>query len=505
MGHFATRLLPLAGIALLGCETEAVPDETAGEDSAAIALCPAGTPAGLGEPYSSDRGNLYRVVSVPVARGGEGIVLVTWPPAGNTFWADGAAVMVVAGPSHTVDQDWAAHPQSWARPSWGVVEVIAVWPGWRVQDTRAPGAAEGGGPAAAELLSAAVRFATGGLSTEGRPLQDYAPVPICNEQVALLGTSSGGSPLFQAMAATGAEFADHLAGISLFEPPSLPELATVESGAIWMDPDVKTDADGDGLEWNDGRNLGFDPASCTPEGCETDPLTLAWTTEPQLSALWDGYPSDLPPGLLYFDRNGDGAFNIDADKRTDQNGDGRVDEQEDQWARPLFVREGDTYQLYYSEAMRAAAEDLAIVPETATHIASPPGTHSWWTSRSMGRHAGEAGAALPGTAWSVIFAEMPHGPALVERTGETIVFDELTRNGATPTWNFPKDVALCLAGEAYEGYPGQPPESPAPTGADLHAWAVPIGLTNTTTQAIGGLAPLFAARGVPARCPESDE
>jgi hypothetical protein len=93
----------------------------------------------------------------------------------------------------------------------------------------------------------------------------------------------------------------------------------------------------------------------------------------------------------------------------------------------------------------------------------------------------------------------------VERTGETIVFDELTRNGATPTWNFPKDVALCLAGEAYEGYPGQPPESPAPTGADLHAWAVPIGLTNTTTQAIGGLAPLFAARGVPARCPESDE
>lgn len=474
-------------------------------DTAGHLPCAEGDHAGLPVPWSADRGNNYRVVPVPLAAGGEGVVLATWPPEGNTLWADGAPVMVVSPPSHKVDETWEQHPQSWTRPSWGAVEVIAVWPGWTVQGTTAPGAGEGGGPAAAAAFDAALRFALGGPSSEGRPLADYAEVPVCNDTVALMSLSSGGAPLVQAVATAGAEHAARVAGISLFEPPSLPELAVAESGAIWMDPDLDTDADGDTLPWNDARNLGFDPDSCTTAGCAGGMGTLAYTGERSLASLWSAYPADLPSGLLYFERSGDGTFNADDHGRTDRNGDGRVDQNEDTWARPLFATNGDTYQVYYSDTMIDAAALGGLLPPEAAHIATPDATHAWWASRNMGLHVADAGAAMPDAVWSVVFTTMPHGPALVERTGETIVYDELLRGGARPRWNFPADVALCLAGDIYAEYPGPPPDDPAPVGAELQAWAVPDTVNNVTTQAVGGLAPLLAARGFPTSCPESDE
>lgn len=201
-------------------------------DTAGPLPCIEGDHAGLPAPWSADRGNNYRVVPVPLAAGGEGVVLVTWPPEGNTLWPEGAPVMVVSPPSHKVDETWEQHPQSWTRPSWGAVEVIAVWPGWTVQGTTAPGAGEGGGPAAAAVYDAALRFALGGPSSEGRPLADYAEVPVCNDTIALMSLFSGGAPLVQAVATGGADLAPRVAGVSLFEPPSLPELAVAESGAI---------------------------------------------------------------------------------------------------------------------------------------------------------------------------------------------------------------------------------------------------------------------------------
>ncbi len=484
---------------------ESPPAPPQDSDTAGPLPCSEGDHAGLPAPWSADRGNNYRVVPVPLTAGGEGVVLVTWPPEGNTLWAEGAPVMVVSPPSHKVDETWVQHPQSWTRPAWGAVEVIAVWPGWTVQGTTAPGAGEGGGPAAAAAYDAALRFALGGPSSEGRPLADYAEVPVCNDTIALMSLSSGGAPLLQAVATGGADLAHRVAGISLFEPPSLPELAVAESGAIWMDPDLDDDADGDTLPWNDARNLDFDPASCTPAGCAGDMGTLAYTDERTLASLWSAYPADLPAGLLYFERSGDGTFNVDEHGRTDRNGDGRVDQNEDLWARPLFATSGDTYQVYYSDTMIDAAVLRGLLPLAATHIANPEATHAWWASRNMGLHAADAGAAMPDTLWSLVFTTMPHGPALVERTGETIVYDELVRGGAHPAWNFPADVAHCLAGDIFADYPGPPPDDPAPVGAELQAWAVPDTVNNVTTQAIGGLAPLLAARGWPTSCPESDE
>lgn len=501
-------ILP-ASAALAGCvpiaEERVLHESGETGGTAESPTCSEGSHEGLGSYWLADRGNAYRVVPVPLAAGGEGVVLVTWPPGGETLWEEGAAVLVIAPPSHKVDETWVEHPQSWARPSWGVVEVTALWPGWEVQGTATPGPGEGGGPAAASVYDAAVRFALGGLSTEGRPLSDYAEVPVCIDQVAMMSLSSGGAPLLQALAASGAEFAPRVAGVSLFEPPSLPELAVAESGAIWMDPNLDVDADGDDLPWNDARNLAFDPATCTPSGCATDMSTLAYTNEHTLAALWSGYPADLGRGLLYFDGNADGSFTVDSHGRTDRNDDGRVGPQEDQWARPLFAATGDTYQVYYSDTMIDAAASRGLLPHEAPHIAAPEATHSWWAARNMGLHAAAAGAAMPHTAWSVVFTTMPHGPALVERTGETVVRDELVRGGAFPVWNFPREVAECLAGDLFGEYPGPPPDDPAPIGAELHVWAVPDTVNNVTTQAIGGLAPLFAARGWPTSCPESDE
>lgn len=469
-------MLPLPLLLLAACVPENGDAPARRDLDSAIeakAPCVEGKHDNLPEPWSSDRGNSYRVVEVPLDEGGAGLVLVTFPPEGQALWSDGAGVVVVSPPSHKPDETWQEHPQSWSRASWGIVEVIALWPGWTVQGLTSPGTAEGGGEASAAVFRAALNFAVGGLSSEGRPLEDYAEVPVCNQQVSLFSLSSGGAPLLQAVAEGASVYADRIAGVSLFEPPSIPELVVAESGAIWMDPDLDTDADDDGLTWNDARNQDLDPATCTVAGCSADYHTLTYTDALSLAPVWSGYPADLPAGLLFFDRDLDGVFSVDEHGPTDKNGDGRVGRNEDQWSRPMFAIVDDTYQLYYSSSMANAAGVLGLVPDSAAHFATPEATEAWWARRSMGPWAAEAGAAIPEAAWSLVFTEMPHGPALVERTGEWIVWDELTLGGAAPRWNFPKDIATCMAGGVFAEWVGPPPADAELVGADLHAWAVP--------------------------------
>jgi hypothetical protein len=498
----------LAPFLLLGCEAareddSGTPPETG--DSSPPPSCRVGDPEGLDDAFLSDRGNAYRAVEVPLAGGGTGFVMVTFPPEGQTLWADGAGVIVVSPPAQRVDPTWETHPQSWPRPSWGVVEVVAIWPGWTVQGHATPGVGEGGGAEAAAVYEAALAFAVGGPSVEGRPIEDYAEVPVCAERIALLSTSSGGAPLLSAIGSSGAALADRIAGVAVFEPPSLPELAVYECGAIWMDPDTGDDADGDGIPWNDALNQSLDPATCTAEGCAADYRTLAYTDGISLQPLWEWYPADLPAGLLYFDRDGDGRFGVDRRGRTDKNGDGRVSEDEDQWARPLFNTDSAGTHLYYSPTMRRAAEEAGIVPRSAVHLASADATDAWWAERNMGLRAAAAGSALPDATWSVVFTEMPHGPALVERTGEAIVHRELTRGGARPRWNFSREAALCLGGDVYADYAGAPPDDTVLSGAAFQDWALPESVDAITTQAASAVALLLDSRSETPRCPESDE
>ena len=88
-----------------------------------------------------------------------------------------------------------------------------------------------------------------------------------------------------------------LAGVSLFEPVSLPTLAVADPGMVSMDQELEIDADGDGLPWDDHRSWAWQ--GCTLQECTQD-FTQDFTT------LTLAPPSSSRPSGLFLDGNGNG-------------------------------------------------------------------------------------------------------------------------------------------------------------------------------------------------------
>jgi len=467
--------------------------------------------AAADETYTARYGTLYRLVELrsPAPEVEEVHALVAFPADGQRGWEAGAPVVVTAPPVETVQPSWDQAPLTYLPAALGVVEVQPVWPGWSVQGRETSGPADGGGPRAAAAVAAAVRFAAGAEpAADGRMIEDIVPGPVCRGPVVLASMSSGGIPAAAALDAHAPALSGLVSGMAIYEPPSLPQFVTASAGVVWMDPDPQSDADGDGMAWNDGRNHSFDEHTCTASGCTVDYGALAWSDWVSLRKLWQSTDAAaLPAGMLYLDRSNNGRLDV-TEASTDTDGDGAIGPAEDAFTKPHiddYTVEGQITYYYTDEALSAAvAAGTLALERWPSFLARPLEARAFWSERNMAARLEPVAAAHPGLHAAVTFKALPHGCAAPTRPNVRLVHDLLAASDSIGSvrYNTGTRAARCVVGEGGLGtYAGGPEPGATVDPATLSDYAFPSTFEAPDVKAIGIVEVLESSLGALDACP----
>ena len=373
------------------------------------------------------------------------VVVVTFPADGSSAYEEGAPVLVMVGPPSSallVDM-----PSS--RLEDGVIEIQPVYPGTAAGAVVAPGTPDFGGADSAETVAQALRFASGELTAEdGYRLEEIVAQPVCRPSV-MVAASSGGLAASAALGDFDPSALDDLLGVSFFEVPALPIMATEDLGTVAFDSDLTVDADQDGTPWDDGRNRSV--LGCALSGCELDLAGLSLGPAPVEGA---------PPGV-YLDRNGNGVPDIDYDSQPpwpDLDEDGQVSALEDfpLGPHPMGI-EGTLTWVYTPEVLAALAErddpELeAWFGEGSTWAAE---VQAGWVQRDVAHQLGRWQTELPDSVQvGVVWSEVPHGVSLPERPQLELV-RAAAREAELRVWLAPSVEAVsCVAGPELAGHAG---------------------------------------------------
>lgn len=440
----------------------------------------------------------WRVVSAPTALFEELYLLLIYPTdEGSRAWEDGAPVVVVAPPVFEVDQTTADAPTPVFDASYGVIEVQPIYPGFSVGGYTTSGGLDEGGLMSSSAFAEAVRFATGELTLyRGESIGELLGRPICNGRVGTLGVGTGAIALMAGIAPS-AEIAERIAGFALWESPTLPQLLTRDVGAVWMDPDPAVDGDGNGVAWDDGRNVDWSEGSCDTISCPLDYEDIAWDPDTRPSEVFPGRYEDAPPGVMYLDRQGSGALEIAAGGGLDADGDGMVGADEDFVFLPYYGLDGTRY--YNSQLVRVADDKLEAWPED---VADFDASNVFFATRSV-MEEGKVVASLhaPDYAVVVAYTAEDHELALADRPQVALVHDLFAEAGFPTRYN-PSAAALdCLTDEANrDGYTGGPPRGALLEERELQGYAMPESL-DAASPALAGLMVLWDAFGAFDLCP----
>lgn len=498
-----TRASPGESGADSGKDTAVAPDsgdsggaetgESGGEDSE-------DTGPALPEPGVATTGALWRVVQVPSEDIDPLYVVVFYPedPTMNAY-DEGAPVVLTANPSFTVEDGWETTPRSFFIDGFGLVEVTPVYPGWNAGGWVSGGEPDAGGALCAAAIRDAARFAAGETTTpEGWTLEDVTGHPIRHDAVLLSALSSGGTTALQALDEHADTLAGILSGFSTYEVPTLPQLLTGDVGSVWMDPDPLDDRDGDGVTWDDGRNLAITNPPCDRATCAVDYSRLRWTEAFAIGDVWTQYASD-ERGVLYLDNNGNGELDADFAAGTlDADGSGTIDADEDFVILPIVGVGLGPHWTFSEEALAAAPWDT-----WPDNVVDADTTAAFWAMRSpMSRLAGLADRYGTGFAMGITYTEVDHGAALPERPHLTMLHDALTEAGFSVRYNAERDVAECLIEDrTLRDWAGGPPLG-AVVGEDgLATYAFPENFLDGVSISAGAVAVLIDAVGPFDHCP----
>lgn len=412
----------------------------------------------------------------------DGAVALIFGPVGPWAWDAGLPVVVVAPGAFLAAEE--VEPHGTLPTTVGAVEVRVLYPGQRVEGASAGGALDAGGPASANAVAAAARFAAGtARSLDGLSLADAVGHPICGHPV-LLASSSGLAPAVAALSETEAL----VKGLVAYESPTLPAFAALEYGAVWLDPDPDVDADADGVSWDDGRDLDFDVETCGADGCAPPPSGWRWDADASLSRIMPALVgAEAPAGALYRDRDGDGALSTDGG-HPDVDGSGAIDADED-WVPGALP--GPDGLLYYSPDLLEVAG--ALLDPWPEGFATADEALAFWADRTA------LGAPLHETLLTALaFGARDHASALPDRPHLTLLGQDWLDQGATVYVNATPEIAACVAGiEVAEGSG----ESLAVT-ADPIALALPEDLPRNTVGALAALSLLAHTYGSFDACDE---
>lgn len=489
-----------------------------GEDTSGDLACnhdwqeaPAGIPAAEGWQGSDDL--LYRVVRIETsAREGTTCAVVFYPsdPTWRAY-VEGAPVHVMVPTTFH-----ASAPRPFSEIAHGIIEVQPVYPGLAVDDCRSSGTNDNGGADTLIMVQETIAFAAGLRTTEeGWTLGHLAGMDVCNRQVSVFGTSSGGMTAYGAVATAGAEIQGVVLGIGGHETPSNPQFVNGEGGWSWEDPNDAVDADDNGYTWDDARNYAYVPGQCGPETCDLDYSALRYTEDVLLSdihATAYGPASGQDGGVLYLDLDGNGRLSLADDGcvaegvecSLDVDGNGAFDEDFFIW--PANADEGDHRLIYSPEVLRAAVAQGVLSegawPEEMFTVAE---AEAFWSTRNMAAYADELAVALGTDAPMLItFTEEDHGVALPSRPHVWQVYEALRAAGFAPQYNVPAALAECLVGRAdLFTWAGEVAPGTALAEDELENWALPENIPDKIIRSIGQAAVFWRTWGPFDRCPGS--
>lgn len=294
-------------------------------------------------------------------------------------YKDGAPVVVTSQGGHTPGT---LHPPTLDFDPQGVVWIEFLFPGGRFEKFESGGVFDYGGRACAEALYSVLQFAQGKIeNTVGKKIFDYVDYPILTDNVGVIGNSNGGNIAGQ----TFARYSSGLEGVKyiiFYETPAGDHYVVGDLGRIGDDPDRRVDGDGDGIPWDDARNLRYIEGSCSETSCQIDFSTL-----------------DYDPTIgFYLDNNGDGRANYIGSYprvKTDIDGSGALEPDEDFIFMALNVNINGKKRVVYSYLVTKAAWDKGLFSKVPEKIMKPEEAYNFWFEREICYHYDEISKNIP--------------------------------------------------------------------------------------------------------------
>ncbi len=490
---------PLTGDTAPGAETE----DTGASDPNGCHAPTSQIEAGVPLSSSLDPTSLGRVVRLDTVPETWAMVWYPADPLGLAYEA-GAPVVVSVYPVRKLRD----RERPWLRGYHGAIEVQPVYPGSSAQGLGTAGSLDLGGEASVAAIQATIAFAAGELSTiEGWGLAAVAQRPVCNGQVVVLGTSSGGEVAARALAELDPRLLDRVLGFATYESPILPQMSAGDLGMLWRDEDLTLDGDDNGYAWDDGRWQAYTPGACDATGCALPHQHILWDPRARPEAV---YPHKLEGisqrGALLLDRSGDGQLTTDASGSLDLDGDGAVGLDEDFLFVPLWSPdEPDAVQRYSPQVLDAAvAAGQLELTSWPSHLARPEEVGPWWAERDLLAHLPAiAQAAHPDFAVAVAFTAVDHGVSQPTRPHIHLFYEAFRQRGVPARYNTLEEVALCLAPPHYlQGWAGELERSQEMAEGTLDPWALPETLSVPAARALASLGLIWEAWGPFERCRE---
>lgn len=342
-------------------------------------------------------------------------------------------------------------------------------------------------------IAALFEFAAGERTcTLGYDLATITGRPLRQDRVALLGSSSSALTLLAAVARRPDRF-EALAAIALYESPFLPMMTSRGLGAVQCDDDHDTDSDGNGIGWDDMRNVRYEPGDCGTEGClDLDLEGIAW--DPDLAMVdygMGGVPDTaVTPGVLYYDGNGNGALDLDPeDGNPDTSGDDALSASEDF----VFIGTFDSSQLgtdrywHAVELLQAALDHGALeAGDWPSHFGDVEETRAFWEDRDPQAAMATIVGHFPDLPWLVLANAADHGVAQATRPHVVLQYQVLQDLGAEVYFEPTPEAVLELFDEEAAAF-DRLEEGAALTEENVQDHLLPDGLSGEGVRAAGAV------------------
>jgi len=449
---------------------------------------------------------------------------------------DGAVVGVTVGPAFKDNGT-----RSLLATRYGIIEVRPVYPGSQVNSNGGAscgtsGNHDGGGDATVLAIQETIRFAAGqSATTDGYTLGQLVGMDVCNAQVAVMGSSSGGITAAEAIGTLPEEDRDLVIGATFHETPPLGQFVNGDAGWSWMDPDLGSDGDGDGHDANDARNPTYTPGACDDgNDCALDYRNIRYTEEVMMSdILPDVHVAGINDGGVLFLDLFEGSETVDGlDLREtdcltiqamectlDVNQNDALDEDFLIWPNSLTDSKGKSDKFIYTpQALQAAINYTFADGEEPSHFLELADAEVFWTRRNMLNWADEVGEAFADRDFPIqfTFTAVDHAVAIETHPHIRMQYEVFKSNGLNTQYNTPEALTRCMLGDAtlVNWLGGLEPgveidEIDEDHEPYLHLWAYPelerdgTGLDNDHARTTGIMGPFWRTWGEFDRCHES--
>lgn len=296
----------------------------------------------------------------------DGLTLELIYPERQTWFAEGAPVVVVLGGGFGPEIVPLDDPGYMLRTDLGIVQVIVDFPGGE-RPFSTPGFSDHRGSSARKAVSLALRYAAGWIrDSQDCAIEERVPVRLSGIPLMIHGESNGGNLAFATLADSGRELPP-VGAITTFETPAGAQFAAVELGTPGQGLPIYQEGV---CSWE--RESGL----C----CEIDDSLLAWAPD----AMKDGQK-----GAIYYDLDQSGTFEAGVDYAI--------------WG--LRPQEGKDVSLVFSPSLTRTIEAKELeVPG----LRSSKDSSLFWATRDASRSAEDALARFPDLAVIAVGTRADH-------------------------------------------------------------------------------------------------